>query len=161
MPASYPQLIHNLRRLVSPAADSKSDAELLDRFRRARDEAAFTDLMQRHGPMVWRLCRHRLGDDHAAEDAFQATFLILASRADSIRRAASLTAWLFGVALRVIGKARRQCTLAPLTFDVPAEDHEDPLAKMDIAPGRPAWLSPWTDACSPRAVLTPRPFSGT
>ncbi len=86
---------------------SKSDSELLEQFiaaRSERDESAqlaFSALLSRHGAMVLRVCRGVLRDDHQAEDAFQATFLILASRAKSIRRQVSVASWLYGVALRV------------------------------------------------------------
>ena len=86
---------------------SKSDSELLEQFIAARSdrddqaEIAFSVLLQRHGSMVLRVCRLVLGDDHQAEDAYQATFLVLASRARSIRRRVSLASWLFGVALRL------------------------------------------------------------
>ena len=89
------------------ALSGKSDSELLDRFVAARSdrdegaELAFSVLLARHGSMVLRVCRGVLGDDHQAEDAFQATFLILAGRARSIRRRDSLASWLYGVALRV------------------------------------------------------------
>ncbi len=86
---------------------SKSDSELLEQFIAARSEKdesaqlAFSALLSRHGAMVLRVCRGVLRDDHQAEDAFQATFLILASRARSIRRQVSVASWLYGVALRV------------------------------------------------------------
>jgi RNA polymerase sigma-70 factor (ECF subfamily) len=89
-----------------------SDGELLDRFASARGkndetaELAFATLMARHGPMVWRVCRAVLGDRHKAEDAFQAAFLVLATRARSIRRSGSIGSWLYGVALRVAACAR-------------------------------------------------------
>src|SRR5262245_19216712 len=83
-----------------------TDAELLQRFRSQRDEAAFTLLMQRHGPMVVGVCRRLLGDHHGAEDAFQATFLALCRNAPSIHTGGSLAAWLYGVARRVAWKAR-------------------------------------------------------
>ena len=88
------------------------DRVLLERFADRRDaddpeaEAAFAALVERHGPMVLRVCRAMLGDRHEAEDAFQATFLVLASRARSIRRGDSVGAWLHGVALRVASRAR-------------------------------------------------------
>jgi DNA-directed RNA polymerase specialized sigma24 family protein len=106
MNASAAQLLHNLRRLTAAAADSAPDAELLERFVRRRDEAAFAALVARHGPMVLHVCQRGLGDAHAAEDCFQATFLILARKACSVRHRDALAAWLFGVAARVARKAR-------------------------------------------------------
>ena len=84
----------------------QSDGQLLDLFVTRRDEAAFTALIERHGPMVQRVCHEVLGDHHDAQDAFQATFLVLARRAGSIRRRDSLASWLYGVALRVGSCAR-------------------------------------------------------
>src|SRR5437763_14544712 len=86
-----------------------SDAQLLDRFLARRDEAselAFTVLVERHGPMVLGVCRRILVDPHDAEDAFQATFLVLVRKAGSIRVEGSVGRWLFGVATRVAEHAR-------------------------------------------------------
>ncbi len=98
-------LLHRLFHLG--AVGMMSDAQLLDRFVSRRDEAAFEELVNRHGPMVLRVCRGVLGDDHDAEDAFQAVFLVLARRGLLIRRRESLASWLFGVAHRVAARARR------------------------------------------------------
>ncbi len=84
-----------------------SDTVLLQRYVHERDEAAFAALVARHGNWVLRLCRRILGDAHSAEDAFQATFLILARRAHSLKQPDALPAWLYGVARRVALKARR------------------------------------------------------
>ncbi len=86
-----------------------TDRQLLDRFLRRQDpgsEAAFEVLVRRHGPMVLRVCRNVLRDWNDAEDAFQATFLILARRGGSIRKRDSVESWLFGVACRVAARAR-------------------------------------------------------
>jgi RNA polymerase sigma factor (sigma-70 family) len=85
------------------------DRGLLERFRRdrgERSEVAFRILVERHGPMVQRVCRQVLGDEHDARDATQAVFLILARKAGSIRAQGSVAPWLHGVARRVASKAR-------------------------------------------------------
>ncbi len=100
--------VHRLFQLG--AVGTLSDAQLLDRFVSGRDEAAeaaFEELVIRHAPMVLQVCRNVLHDAHDAEDAFQAVFLVLASRAGSIRRAGSIGSWLFGVARRVAARSRR------------------------------------------------------
>jgi RNA polymerase sigma factor (sigma-70 family) len=86
-----------------------SDQQLLERFNTRRDacgEAAFAALVARHGPMVFGVCRQLLDDRHLAEDAFQATFLVLARRARSIRDSDRLGNWLYGVAFRTARCAR-------------------------------------------------------
>src|SRR6516164_2832402 len=88
-----------------------SDGQLLSRFAAHRDEpaeAAFTILVRRHGPMVLRVCEQILGNRHAAEDAFQVTFLVLARRAGSIRQPELLGHWLHGVALRTAREVKMQ-----------------------------------------------------
>jgi RNA polymerase sigma factor (sigma-70 family) len=99
-----PALIRRLRR--DPAADPPADAELVRRFAALRDEAAFEELLRRHGPLVWGVCRRRLHNRADAEDAFQSTFLVLARRAGAIRRPEALGCWLYGVAHRVAGRLR-------------------------------------------------------
>ena len=95
---------------VGPAA-GLSDAQLLDRFRRragmrAAGEAAFAALVARHGGMVLRACRRIVGDEHEAQEAPQATFLVLARRADAVGRLESVGGWLHGVATRVAARTR-------------------------------------------------------
>jgi RNA polymerase sigma factor (sigma-70 family) len=85
-----------------------SDADLVKMVIRAGDESAMLALMHRHGPMVYRVCRRVLRHHQDAEDAFQATFLVLAKRIGSVRKHASIASWLHGVANRVAHKARAQ-----------------------------------------------------
>src|SRR5262249_19278134 len=83
-----------------------TDGQLLERFTSRRDEASFEALVERHGAMVLRVCRGILDDPHDAQDAFQATFLVLVRKAGSIRKRDSIGSWLFGVAGRVASRAR-------------------------------------------------------
>ncbi len=99
--------MHRLWELGSLAG--LTDAELLARFAaegEAGAEPVFEALVERHGAMVFRVCRGVLHDDHAAEDAFQATFLVLARKARSLWVKDSLASWLHGVAHRVAARAR-------------------------------------------------------
>ena len=100
-------VLPHLCRLIGPRPGGDgSDGELLERFLGRRDAASFASLVRRHGPMVLGVCRRILRDFHDAEDAFQATFLVLAHKAGSIRRTAALGGWLRGVAYRTARKAR-------------------------------------------------------
>ena len=102
-------VVQFLRRVAAVQhARDLTDAQLLKRFADQREHAAFTVLVQRHGPMVLSVCRNVVGDSHAAEDAFQATFLVLVRKAGSIQLKGSLGAWLFAVAQRIALRARSQ-----------------------------------------------------
>lgn len=106
MVGALPDFLQRLRHRLAAADEGMADADLLERFLTRRDEAAFETLVGRHGSMVLAVCGRVLGDAHAAEDAFQATFLILARQARAIRKWTSLGSWLHGVAYRAALKAR-------------------------------------------------------
>ena len=110
-PTLLSAVVRQVRKLAAPGdLPAAPDAELLARFRAAGDEAAFAALVRRHGPLVMGVCRRVLRHHQDAEDAFQATFLVLARKAASIHRRAALASWLYGVARRVAGDARRAAT---------------------------------------------------
>jgi RNA polymerase sigma factor (sigma-70 family) len=97
-------LLRHLRQLNRPA--TLPDRELLERFMATRDEAAFAELVGRHGALVLGVCRRTLRREQDAEDAFQAAFLVLARKAGSIRKSESLSSWLVGVAWRSAARLR-------------------------------------------------------
>ena len=119
-------LIEHIRRAV------EGDGELLSRFVERRDESALAALVERHGPMVWGVCR-RLLNHHDAEDAFQVTFIVLARKAGSVKPREMVGNWLYGVARQAALQARtarrREIQVAQMP-DVEAP--QDPLA--DVRP---------------------------
>src|SRR5262245_49362795 len=100
-------VLQPLRR-STPQGDEpgRTDGQLLESFVASRDEAAFSALVRRHGPMVWGVCRRTLHNHHDAEDAFQATFLVLVRRAGSIVPREMVGNWLYGVARQTALNAR-------------------------------------------------------
>jgi len=128
-----------LRRLsVAHLVAAAPDGELVERFAVHREEAAFAALVRRHGPLVLGVCRRVLTDSHAAEDCFQATFLVLARKAGSLKRPEALGPWLYGVATRTALKARaraerrRACERRACVAEAVAPS--DALAWRDLRP---------------------------
>src|SRR5262249_48173593 len=132
---TLPGLLRFLRRTAAPRDTAGvADAELLERFLSRRDEAAFELLVWRHSKTVLGVCRRVLGDEHEAEDAFQAAFVALACRAVSIRKQSSVGGWLYRVAYRVAldaraRPARRGARQQPI--DNLAAGERDPVAEAE------------------------------
>ena len=101
-----PRSIQYILRSLAETGPPTSDADLLRDFLR-KDEAAFAELVRRHGRLVWAVCRQLTRSDAEADDAFQATFLVLLQNAKKVREAGKLSAWLHGVAYKVCAKVRR------------------------------------------------------
>jgi RNA polymerase sigma factor (sigma-70 family) len=133
-------ILASLHRLVrSHRAAGADDRELLARVVAGRDEAAFAEVVRRHGALVWGVCRRLLQQEQDAEDAFQATFLVLARQAGTVRAGSSLASWLYGVARRVAARARAEAARR--------RRHEGAAA---VVPGVAAADLRWDDV---RAVL--------
>src|SRR5262249_45034738 len=95
-------VLEHIRKLANlQDARDRSDSQLLHEFSTTQDQAAFATLVQRHGPMVLSVCGHVLRHAQDAEDAFQATFLVLARKAATVRKREALASWLHGVAYRM------------------------------------------------------------
>src|SRR5262245_5175314 len=126
---------------------AETDGRLLGRFVQTRDEAAFRELVRRLGPMVLGVCRRIAGDHHSTEDAFQATFLVLARRAADVVPREAVRGWLHGVAVRTAQKARAMSARrrarelpVPAVPDRPANEPDaadpDALRVLDEEVGR-------------------------
>jgi RNA polymerase sigma factor (sigma-70 family) len=101
------QVIHKLHRATLPPSEAAlTDGQLLEHYIVSREESAFAALVCRHGPMVWGVCRRVLDSHQDAEDAFQATFLVLVRRAASVMPRDMVANWLYGVAHQTALKAR-------------------------------------------------------
>jgi RNA polymerase sigma factor (sigma-70 family) len=145
--AVAPSFVRDLDSLYQMGAvGGLSDRELLGRFgtrEGAMAERAFEEIVRRHGHMVWGVCRRAVSDEQAAEDAFQATFLVLAMKAGAIRSRESLGPWLHGVAARIGRRARVRAQRR-------ARESLDPRS-MIMVPA--AGVEPDFDAAELRAVL--------
>jgi RNA polymerase sigma factor (sigma-70 family) len=133
-------VIDYLRRagLAEDEAD-RTDGQLLECFVSRRDEAAVAALVRRHGPMVWGVCRRVLRDHQDAEDAFQATFLVLVRRAAAISPREMVGNWLYGVARQTALKARaagarRQAREKQLNQGPEPEAQSEPDLWRDLQP---------------------------
>src|SRR5437899_2900131 len=139
--AQLDAVLGHIRMLAATnqAADL-TDCKLLEEFSAHQDQTAFTALVKRHGPMVLGVCRHVLHHLQDAEDAFQATFLVLARKAPSIRKREALASWLHGVAFRTAMNAKK-AAMRRRTYEG--------KAKTKPAAG-PAWDLAWKEV---QAVL--------
>ncbi len=146
MPAGpLSKAIQDLRQSMLPEGEGLNDGQLLDHFIERRDETAFAALVRRHGALVWGVCRRVVGHHHDAEDAFQATFLVLARKAASVRPRHLVPNWLYGVAQRTALKARsaagrrgmreKQVLTMPEPEPGPADPWQDlePLLDQELA----------------------------
>src|SRR5262245_66329531 len=101
------ELVQHLRRVVLPRDEpERTDGQLLEDCLSRRDQTALAVLVRRHGPMVWGVCCRVLSNHHDAEDAFQATFLVLVRRAGSIVPREMVANWLYGVGHQTALQAR-------------------------------------------------------
>jgi RNA polymerase sigma factor (sigma-70 family) len=132
------RLVDHVRRAaLRQAGGGLSDGQLLGCFLDQRDEAAFAALVRRHGPMVLGVCRRLLGNLHDAEDAFQATFLVLIRKAPSIQPRELVGHWLYGVAYRTALAARGRITRRRMeqpVQDMPHPPNESDPARHDLLP---------------------------
>jgi RNA polymerase sigma factor (sigma-70 family) len=125
--------LHQLRKWLGAAGDPSPDGELLRRFAAARDQAAFAALMERYAPLVLGVCRRVLQDDHHAEDAFQATFLILARKAAALDGRGRIASWLYTVARHVALRARAQAARRR------AQERQVAIMPEASSPAAPLW----------------------
>jgi len=131
---SLDRVVRHIRGLAhQPPGPKWSDAQLLDQYAAQRDEAAFAAIVQRHGQLVRAVCWHVLHQEEDIEDAVQATFLVLARKAVSIRKRVSLASWLHGVALRIALNARK-ATLRRRAFEKRSANRtpEQPVAEAAL-----------------------------
>ena len=123
-------IIHNLCRVAHRDGAGMTDGQLLNAFVRQRDADALAALVHRHGPMVWGVCRRLLRSHQDAEDAFQATFLVLVHKAAAVRDKEAVANWLWGVAHQTA--VRMRATMAKRHGrEQPMTDVAEPAAKED------------------------------
>src|SRR5262249_36818828 len=137
-----------VRGLSAVADDALSDAQLLERFIVRREQEAFEALLRRHGPLGCGVCRRTLHNESDGEDAFQATFLVLARKAATLQRRELLSNWLYGVASRTALRAR----------SLPARRlaREKEMARPEAVRGEPA--NDRLDRLDPEGSRFPPPY---
>jgi RNA polymerase sigma factor (sigma-70 family) len=124
-------ILRHLRGLTADLAGEVPDGDLLARYTATHEEAAFAALVRRHGPLVLGVCRRVLGNTHDAEDAFQAAFLALARKAESIREQGSVGCWLYRVAFHTAVRARGQAASRKrVERQASPQPTTDPLAEL-------------------------------
>jgi RNA polymerase sigma factor (sigma-70 family) len=143
----------HVRRTLAITAEPTDDGRLLERFVRDRDEAAFAELVARHGRAVWAACRRGTATAADAEDVFQATFFVFARRANRVRRAASVGGWLFRVAVRLSARTRARAARPVPVLPAPPAGPEpiDRAAWQELVAALDAELAGLPDAL--RAAL--------
>ncbi len=127
-------LLRQIQRLVTARTLAHlSDQELLRRFTEERDDASFSTIVSRHGLMVWQVCQRVLHNGHEAEDAFQATFLVLAQKAGSSHWHESVGNWLYQVAFRISRQAKASALRRHAHESrVEAKPQVDPAAEITL-----------------------------
>jgi RNA polymerase sigma factor (sigma-70 family) len=133
------EVVRHLHRTIFAKDESGlTDGELLGHFLEHQDEAAVTALVHRHGPMVWGVCRRMFRNHHDAEDAFQATFLVLVRKAGSVRQREMVGNWLYGVAHQTAMKARattgKRRRREQQVMAMPEVQAPEPDAAYELAP---------------------------
>src|SRR5262249_32295846 len=133
--------MHRADFTVASAVDSPEPnlaESLLERFVEQRDQGAFAALVERHGPQIFGLCRRVLQHQQDAEDAFQATFLVLARKAGSLSKRESVGSWLYAVAYRIARQAKARRARLPVNestpLDVSVVDGVPQLLWRDLRP---------------------------
>src|SRR5947209_2918028 len=131
-------VIDRLRSAVLAGGADLTDGQLLECFISRGDDAAIAALVRRHGPMVWGVCRRVLGNQHDADDAFQATFVVLVRKAASIVPREMVGNWLYGVAHLTARKARamnaKRQTREKQVQDMPEPAAAEPNLWQDLQP---------------------------
>jgi len=130
-------VLRHLRKLIGTTGGApQTDRQLLERFADGGEESAFATLVERHGPIVWGVCSRILGDTPDADDAFQATFLVLVRRAGTVPWRESVAGWLHSVAQRIAVKARaaaaRRRSITAQVADMIQSDSSTEVDRQDL-----------------------------